>query len=183
MALYIDTFIKDFKLKRAEAEDIPLVLRFIRELAEYENMLDEVVADEQTLYHSIVECGYAKALIAYEKEIPVGFAVYFHNFSTFDGRAGIYIEDVYIVKEYRGKGYGKMIFTYLANEAVTKGFTRLEWSCLNWNKPSIDFYDSIGARNMCEWRRYRLSGQELSDNANYFKGRNVDGIFKSASGN
>ena len=119
---------------------------------------------------SIIDGKYAKALIAYEEDVPVGFMVYYYSFSTFECRPGIHLEDLFIHKEYRGKGYGKLMLTYLANEAVKNGFTRLEWTCLNWNAPSIEFYEKLGARNMCEWRTYRLSGKELMENADFYFG-------------
>lgn len=175
MAAWISTLIPEFRLKEVEKEDVDLLLQLICELAAFENMRDEVTADPSTLRRSLLENGYARALLAYEGREVVGFAVYFYHFSTFEGRAGIYLEDVFLRERYRGKGYGKMILAYLANEAVTKGFARLEWSCLNWNKPAIRFYQGLGARNLCEWRRYRLSGRELWENAEYFKGRSPQG--------
>ena len=169
MSEYIETKLEGFVLKKAETEeDINIVYDLICKLAEYENMENDIHGDAKTLYRSVIEEKMAQAVIAYENEIPVGFMVYFYNFSTFDCRPGIHLEDLFIYKDYRGKGYGKTMITFLANEAVTRGFTRLEWACLNWNKPSIDFYESIGARNLCEWRTYRLSGKELANCANYY---------------
>lgn len=170
MSEYINTRIKGFRLKVVEKEDIEVLYQFIRAIAEYEQMLEDIHGDESVLYRSIIDGKYAKALIAYEEDVPVGFMVYYYSFSTFECRPGIHLEDLFIHKEYRGKGYGKLMLTYLANEAVKNGFTRLEWTCLNWNAPSIEFYEKLGARNMCEWRTYRLSGKELMENADFYFG-------------
>lgn len=151
----------DFRLRRAEPEDVGLVLYFIRQLAEYEGMLDEVVADEETLRRSMFEKHAASALIAEEDGKPVGFALYFYNFSTFVGRPGLYVEDAFILPQYRGRGYGKAIFRYLAAIAVEEGCGRMEWICLDWNKPSLQFYRRMGAAPMDQWTVQRLSGESL----------------------
>ena len=145
----------------AERNDVALILRFIKELAEYEKMLDEVVADEKKLEEWIFDKQKAEVIFGLENDKEVGFALYFHNFSTFLGRAGIYLEDLYVRPEYRGKGYGKAILKKLAAIAVDRGCGRLEWSCLNWNKPSIDFYLSLGAKPMSDWTVYRIAGDTL----------------------
>ena len=124
-------------------------------------MLDLVIADEATLCDWLFEKRVAEAFFAMEGETEVGFALYFHNFSTFLGRAGIYLEDLFVLPEHRGKGYGKAILTHLAQIARERGCGRLEWACLNWNKPSIDFYLSLGAVPMDEWTVYRLAGESL----------------------
>ena len=124
--------------RNAQRNDVGLILQFIRELADYEKMLSEVVADEATLEEWIFDKQKAEVIFALEGEKEVGFALYFHNFSTFLGRAGIYLEDLYVKPEYRGKGYGKAILKKLASIAVERGCGRLEWWCLDWNKPSID---------------------------------------------
>lgn len=147
----------------AEEKDISLILYFIRELAAYERMADQVVATEELLMEWLFEKNIARVLFAAEGEEEVGFALYFHNFSTFLGRAGIYLEDLYVKPEKRGRGYGKAILKKLAETAVERGCGRLEWSCLNWNRPSIDFYLSLGAEPMEEWTVYRLSGDTLKD--------------------
>ena len=138
------------KFRNAERKDTALILQFIRELAEYEKMLDEVVADEAMLEEWIFDKQKAEVIFALEDETEVGFALFFHNFSTFLGRAGIYLEDLYVKPKYRGKGYGKALLRKLASIAVERGCGRFEWSCLDWNKPSIDFYLSLGAEPMDE---------------------------------
>lgn len=145
----------------AEESDTPLILQFIRELADYERMLDQVVADEATLREQLFEKHHAEVLFALEGEEEVGFALFFHNFSTFLGRAGLYLEDLYVRPEHRGKGYGKAIFRQLASIAAERGCGRMEWWCLDCNTPSIGFYKSLGAEAMEDWTVYRLSGPAL----------------------
>ena len=145
----------------AEERDCPLILDFIRGLAEYEKMTDQVVATEDLLREWIFEKKKAEVIFACENGKEVGFALYFYNFSTFLGRAGIYLEDLFVFPEYRGKGYGKGLLKKLAQIAVEQGCGRLEWSCLNWNKPSIDFYLSLGAVPMDDWTTYRITGDTL----------------------
>ena len=145
----------------AERKDTPLILKFIKELADYEKMLDEVVADEATLEEWIFDKQKAEVIFAMEDDKEIGFALFFHNFSTFLGRAGIYLEDLYVQPGYRGKGYGKAILKKLASIAVERGCGRLEWWCLDWNKPSIDFYMSLGAEPMSDWTVYRIAGDTL----------------------
>ena len=149
--------------RNAQRNDVGLILQFIRELADYEKMLSEVVADEATLEEWIFDKQKAEVIFALEGEKEVGFALYFHNFSTFLGRAGIYLEDLYVKPEYRGKGYGKAILKKLASVAVERGCGRLEWWCLDWNKPSIDFYRSLGAEPMDDWTVYRIAGETLTN--------------------
>ncbi len=145
----------------ATEKDAALILEFIRELAKYENMIDEVVATEELLREWIFEKKKAEVIFALEDEKEVGFALFFHNFSTFLGRAGIYLEDLFVKSEYRGKGYGKGLLKKLAQIAKERGCGRLEWWCLDWNKPSIDFYLSLGAEPMDEWTTYRIAGETL----------------------
>lgn len=147
----------------AERNDIPLILQFIKELAAYEKMINEVVADEKTLEEWIFDKQKAEVLFAVVDGGEIGFALFFHNFSTFLGRAGIYLEDLFVKREYRGKGYGKAILIKLAAIAVERGCGRLEWWCLDWNKPGIDFYLSLGAEPMSDWTVYRLTGDTLSN--------------------
>lgn len=147
----------------AVRKDIPLILQFIRDLAEYEKLLDEVVADEATLEEWIFDQKKAEVIFAMEKGKKVGFALFFHNFSTFLGRAGLYLEDLFVLPEYRGKGYGKQILQKLAAIAVQRKCGRLEWWCLDWNQSSIDFYLSLGAEPMSDWTVYRISGDTLQD--------------------
>lgn len=147
----------------AVRKDIPLILQFIRDLAEYEKLLDEVVADEATLEEWIFDQKKAEVIFAMQEGKEVGFALFFHNFSTFLGRAGLYLEDLFVLPEYRGKGYGKQILQKLAAIAVERKCGRLEWWCLDWNQSSIDFYLSLGAEPMSDWTVYRISGDILQD--------------------
>lgn len=149
------------EFRYAERKDTALILRFIKELADYEKMLDEVVADEKTLEEWIFDRQKAEVIFLLEGGKEIGFALFFHNFSTFLGRAGIYLEDLYVQPEYRGKGYGKAILKKLAAIAVERGCGRLEWWCLDWNKPSADFYLSLGAEPMSDWTVYRIAGDTL----------------------
>ncbi|MBQ9994199.1 MAG: GNAT family N-acetyltransferase [Clostridia bacterium] len=145
----------------AEEEDAALILRFIKDLATYENMSGDVVATEELLREWIFAKGKAEVIFALDGDTEVGFALFFHNFSTFLGRAGIYLEDLFVLPEYRGKGFGKALLQKLAAIAVERGCGRLEWCCLDWNKPSIDFYLSLGAQPMDDWTIYRLAGDAL----------------------
>ena len=147
----------------AVEQDTPLILDFIRRLADYEHLLDQVVADEATLADQLFEKKNAEVLFALEDGKEVGFALFFHNFSTFLGRAGLYLEDLFVLPEYRGKGYGKAILQRLAAIALERGCGRMEWWCLDWNQPSIGFYKSLGAEPMSDWTVYRLAGKTLRD--------------------
>lgn len=147
----------------AEEQDTPLILDFIRRLADYEHLLDQVVADEATLADQLFEKKNAEVLFALEDGKEVGFALFFHNFSTFLGRAGLYLEDLFVLPEHRGKGYGKAILQRLAAIALERGCGRMEWWCLNWNQPSIGFYKSLGAEPMSDWTVYRLTGTTLRE--------------------
>ena len=149
------------KIRVAEKSDAPIILNFIKALAEYEKMSDQVIADEELLREWIFEKEKAEVIFLCEDGKEVGFALFFHNFSTFVGRAGIYLEDLFVMPEYRGRGYGKRLLRELARIAVERGCGRLEWSCLDWNKPSIDFYLSLGAVPMSEWTVYRVAGETL----------------------
>ena len=149
------------EFRYAEEKDTALILQFIKSLADYENMLDEVIANEMLLKEWIFEKKKAEVIFALEDGQEVGFALFFHNFSTFLGRAGIYLEDLFVKPEYRGKGYGKALLQKLAQIAVERGCGRLEWWCLDWNKPSIDVYLSLGAKPMDEWTVYRITGDTL----------------------
>ena len=146
----------------AQEKDTALILYFIKELAKYEKMLDDVVATEEILKEWIFEKGKAEVIFALEDGKEVGFALFFHNFSTFLGRSGLYLEDLFVKPEFRGKGYGKALLKKLAQIAVERGCGRFEWSCLDWNKPSIDVYLSLGAQPMEEWTVYRLTGEALA---------------------
>ena len=148
-------------IRYAQASDIPQILFFIKELAIYENMLDDVVATEDLLREWIFEKKKAEVILAEENGEPVGFALFFHNFSTFLGRAGIYLEDLFVKPEHRGKGIGKALLQRLAQITMERSCGRLEWACLDWNKPSIDFYLSLNAMPMDQWTVYRLTGDTL----------------------
>ena len=145
----------------AGREDIPLILEFIRGLAEYEKAPEQVVATQELLDEWLFEKKKAEVLFSVAEGREVGFALFFHNFSTWLGRAGIYLEDLFVLPAERGKGYGKALLTQLARITVERGCGRLEWSCLDWNRPSIDFYLSLGAVPMEEWTAYRLTGDTL----------------------
>ena len=148
-------------IRKATKEDVGLILSFIRGLAEYEKMTDQMVATEELMEEWLFEKKIAEVLFAVEDGKEVGFALFFHNFSTFLGRGGIYLEDLFVFPAYRGRGHGKRLLCRLAEIAVEEGCGRLEWSCLDWNKPSIDFYLSMGAIPMEEWTTYRLTGDAL----------------------
>lgn len=147
----------------ATENDVPLIHRFIVELAKYEKLENEVVATEELLREWIFEKKKAEVIFAIEGDKEVGFALFFHNFSTFLGRAGLYLEDLFVLPEYRSKGYGKALLKTLAKIAVDRGCGRLDWCCLDWNKPSIEFYKSLGAVSLDEWTTYRLSGETLEN--------------------
>ena len=149
------------RIRSADEFDIPVILRFIHELAAYEKMENEVVATESLLREWIFEKQKAAVLLAEANGEPVGFALYFYNFSTFLGRAGIYLEDLYVIPDARGKGIGKRLLFRLAALAVGEGCGRLEWACLDWNHPSIGFYRSLGACPMEDWTTYRVTGKTL----------------------
>ena len=156
-----------FTFRYAKRDDISLILQFIKDLAAYEKMINEVVADEKTLEEWIFDKQKAEVIFAVVDDEEIGFALFFHNFSTFLGRAGIYLEDLFVKPVYRGKGYGKAILKKLAAIAVERGCGRLEWWCLDWNKPGIDFYLSLGAEPMDDWTVYRITGDTLSNLASF----------------
>ena len=147
----------------ATEEDCGKILEFIKALAEYEKMLDQVVSTEELLKEWIFDKQKAEVIFLCEDGVEVGFALFFHNFSTFLGRAGLYLEDLFVLPEKRGKGYGKAILRKLAQIAVERKCGRLEWWCLDWNQPSIDFYLSLGAEPMKEWTVYRMTGDKLQN--------------------
>ena len=151
----------EFTIRPAAAEDMPLVLTLIRELAVYEKLEDRVTATLDTLHEWIVEKKKAEVVLGEWNGEAVGYALYFHNFSTFLGRSGIYLEDIYVRPSYRGRGFGKAFFRHLAALCLKRGCGRLEWCCLDWNKPSIDFYQSMGAVPLEDWTIYRLSEDAL----------------------
>lgn len=151
----------DFSFRYAKKEDTGLILKFIRDLAEYEGLLEEVVADEKTLEEWVFLKEKAEVIFCMHEDKEIGFALFFNNFSTFLGRAGLYLEDLYVIPEMRGMGAGKSILKKLADIAEERKLGRVEWWCLDTNKPSIDFYLSLGAEAMSDWTVYRLSGNSL----------------------
>lgn len=148
--------------RSAERRDVPLILRYIRELARYEKLEEEVVATEEILEEWLFDKEKAEVIFAVVEGKEVGFALFFHNFSTFLGRVGIYLEDLYVEPAHRGQGIGTALLRELARIAVARGCGRLEWWCLDWNTPSIEFYRSLGAEAMDDWTVYRISGETLS---------------------
>ena len=152
---------ENLTFRYAERKDTQLILLFILELARYEKLEQEVVATPEILEEWLFDKQKAEVIFAMLGEKEIGFALFFHNFSTFLGRAGIYLEDLYVMPEYRGRGYGKEILKKLAAIAVERGCGRLEWWCLDWNQPSIDFYLSFGAEPMSDWTVYRIAGDIL----------------------
>ena len=159
----------NFIIRNATIDDCQLIYEFIMELATFEKLAHEVVTDVETLKNSLFgEQQYAKVVIGEYKNIPVSFALYFHNFSTFIGKPGLYLEDLYVKPEMRGNGLGKIMLAYLAKTAIDLGCGRFEWWVLDWNKPAIDFYKSLGAKPMDEWTVNRVTGDALSKLANQF---------------
>ena len=149
------------EIRKAVRQDVPLILEFIKGIARYEKMENEVVATTELLEEQLFDKGRAEVIFAMEEGVEVGFALFFHNFSTFLGRGGLYLEDLFVYPEHRGKGYGKALFLELVRIANERGCGRMEWVCLNWNKPSIDFYRSMGAVPLDEWTTYRLTSDAM----------------------
>lgn len=162
----VETKTSDIKIRLAEESDVKLIYNFIKELAEYEKLSNEFVATEEILLDSLFVKHQAEAVIGEYKGKPVGFALFFNNFSTFLGKSNLYLEDIYIQPQFRGVGLGKAIFSYLAQLCVDRGYGRMDWCCLDWNESSIHFYKKMGAKPMSDWTIYRMEGQELSDLAN-----------------
>ncbi len=158
----VSTNISGFVIRQATEADVPLILQFIRGLAEYERLSHECVADEATLKNNLFgERRVAEVVIGYDHNNPVCFALFFHNFSTFLGKPGIYLEDLFVNPDQRGKGFGKAMLAFLAKLAVERECGRLEWSVLDWNEPAINFYKSLGAKPMDEWTIFRVTGDAL----------------------
>ncbi|HEY8910183.1 MAG TPA: GNAT family N-acetyltransferase [Desulfosporosinus sp.] len=162
------TKLSDFNLRFAERNDVALILDFIRELADYENMSQDVVATEEVLRESLFERKIAEVIIGEFQDKPVCFVLFFYNFSTFIGKPGIYLEDLFVKPEMRGQGLGKIMLSYLAKLAIERNCGRLEWACLDWNDPSIKFYKHLGATPMDDWTVYRVSDDDLNKLAGKF---------------
>ena len=148
---------ENFKIRPARVEDVPIILQLIRDLATYERAPDEVTATEEQLVDVLFRESAAEVLLAFEGESPVGFALFFHNFSTWLGRPGLYLEDLFVKPEKRGKGYGRALLVELAKIARDRGCGRMEWAVLDWNEPAIKFYYTLGAKPMDEWTVFRLT--------------------------
>ena len=154
---------KNFEIRPARIEDLPIILELIRDLATYERAPDEVTATEEQLVDVLFgERPAAEVLLVFEGKSPVGFAVYFYNFSTWLGRAGLYLEDLFVKPEKRGKGYGRALLVELAKIARDRECGRMEWAVLDWNEPAIKFYRALGAKPMDEWTVFRLTGDEIA---------------------
>jgi GNAT superfamily N-acetyltransferase len=155
--------LENFQIRPARVEDVPIILELIRDLATYERAPDEVVATEERLVDVLFgERPVAEVLLAFEKELPVGFAVYFYNFSTWLGRPGLYLEDLFVKPEKRGRGYGRALLVELAKIARDRGCGRMEWAVLDWNEPAIKFYRALGGQPMHEWTVFRLTREEIA---------------------
>lgn len=150
-------------LRKANPEDVALILKFIKGIAEYEHLSAQVKANEQLLKEWLFDRRVAEVVFVLDHGLEVGFVLYFYNFSTFEGRAGIYIEDLFVMPEYRGKGYGKELMSYLISKAKQEKLGRMEWTCLDWNTPSINFYKSLGARPMDGWTNFRLTIDDIRE--------------------
>jgi GNAT superfamily N-acetyltransferase len=159
--MYLKTKIPNFEIRFATEEDTKIILEFVKELAEYEKLSNEVVATEEILYNSLFIKKQAEVIIGEYNGEPVGFALFFHNFSTFLGKANLYLEDLYVKPQMRGLGFGKSLLSALARIAVERDCGRLDWWCLNWNEPSIKFYKKMGAIPMDEWTVFRVQNQAL----------------------
>jgi len=163
MKKYFETSEENFKIRFATVDDVPLILQLIKDLATYEQLLHEVVATEDLLRTSLFENKQAEVIIGECMGKPVGYALFFHNFSTFLGKSNLYLEDLFVNPEFRGKGFGKIMLAFLGKIAVDRGCGRLDWWCLNWNTSSIDFYKEMGADPMSDWTVYRVEGQKLAE--------------------
>lgn len=160
---------QEFKIRIAKEEDTSLILKFIKELADYEKLLSEVVATEEILRESLFKRNMAEVIIGELNGKPIGFALFFHNFSTFLGKPGIYLEDLYVKPAFRGRDFGKQMLGYLATLCEERDCGRLEWWCLDWNKSSIEFYKKLGAESMDEWTTFRVTGKKLKKLSENYK--------------
>jgi GNAT superfamily N-acetyltransferase len=158
----MDVLTESLRIERATEADVPLILRLIKELADYERMADEVVASEDALRQTLFgPRPSAEVVVAYAGSEPAGFALFFHNYSTFLAKPGLYLEDLFVVPKFRGRGYGKALLTHLAALAVERNCGRFEWSVLDWNEPAIGFYEKLGAKRMDAWTIFRVTGDAL----------------------
>lgn len=154
----------ELKIVRATKNDIPLILSFIKKIAEYEKLSHEVIATEESLQKSLFgERANAEVVFAYQNNEPIAYAVYFFNFSTFVGKRGLYLEDIFVLPEFRKLGIGKILFTYLMQYAIDNNCGRMEWAVLNWNEPALNFYNKIGATEMTEWKMFRLTENKMKE--------------------
>lgn len=152
----------EYNIRFAKREDSPAIFGFIKGIAHYEKMSDEVECDEKQIERTLFDEKSAEVILCEENGTPVGFALFFHNYSTFKGKKGLYLEDLFVLPEKRGKGYGKALLLELAKIAHQRDCGRMEWCCLDWNTPSIEFYKSLGAVPMDEWTTYRLTEEQLA---------------------
>jgi len=159
--------ITNFEIKPATINDAQTIVDLIKAIAEYEKLLEQVQATPETIIeHLFSQKSYAECIIAFENNEPIGFALFFHNFSTFVSKPGIYLEDLFVLESHRGKGYGKKLLLHVIALAKQRNCGRVDWSVLNWNKPAIDFYESLGATAMNEWTTYRLNEETINKLAN-----------------
>jgi GNAT superfamily N-acetyltransferase len=165
----IETPIKDFMIRYAEEKDTDLILNFITSLAIYEHMVDQVTATKEKLINSLFRDKRAEVIIGEEKGVPVCFALFYHNYSTFLGKANLFLEDLYVNEDKRGLGYGKMMLSFLAKLAIDRNCSRLDWWCLDWNQPSIEFYKSLGANHLKEWNIFRAQHEALESLSKHIK--------------
>lgn len=149
------------KIRYANKNDTKLLLNFIKDLAKYEKMINDVKNNEELINKWLFEKQVAKAFFILEDNIEIGFVIYFYNYSTFVGKPGLYVEDIFIKEQYRNKGYGKLVFQYLAKKAYEEGCGRMEWVCLDWNESGIKFYQSLGAEKLDEWLIFRLTAENI----------------------
>jgi GNAT superfamily N-acetyltransferase len=160
------TPIQDFTIRFATKEDIPIIFHFIQSLAKYEKMADKVIATEEKLSKTLFENHQAEVLLAFEKDVPVGFALFYTSYSTFLASGNLFLEDLFIEEKFRHKGYGRLLITCLAVIAKERQYHRIDWWCLDWNLPSIGFYQRMGAKPLKEWLIFRLEGESIVNLAN-----------------
>ncbi|MDI6453310.1 GNAT family N-acetyltransferase [Peloplasma aerotolerans] len=157
---------QQFKIRFAHEDDAELILNFIKSLAVYEKMENDVVATIESIKDSLFHKKQAEVIIGEENGQPVGFALFYHNYSTFLGKANLFLEDLFVYESYRNKGYGKQMLSYLAKIAVERNCDRLDWWCLDWNTPSIEFYEKMGAKQLNQWTVFRIQGKNLAKLSN-----------------